>query len=403
MTQNRGVILVVALLVSLVMGNLYAFSIFIGPLEASFGWTRDVTAFTFSFILVFFSLGMITGGDFIAKIGPANTAALGGVMTAVGFFVSSTITNVWTLYIAYGVVAGYGLGLTNLVPMSVLMRWFPDKKGLVSGLLTMFLAFGTFFLGSKLCGSLITLYGWSFTFKVMAAFFIVVIVGSRFMVFPAAGYRPPNWTPPPGQAALWGYSRANMLKTGAAWAICLWMFGVQFGGLMLNAHVVPLAQGQGIDRVAALNALGTYAIANGVGRLFFGWLSDKAGLKISMTVDSIFMTVGLLGALYLFSSMGYTGLLISMAFVGMGYGGVIPQAAILAATFFGPKYFPKNYGFYTLPGGIVAGFLAAPFAGYIHRVQGSYSLAIVVACVVAALTMLVSLTLKAPAQRTDEA
>ena len=403
MTKNRGLILAVALVVSLIMGNLYAFSIFIGPLETSFGWARHETALTFSFIMVFFSLGMITGGNLMARLGPANTAALGGLMAAAGFFVSSMITNLWTLYIAYGAVAGYGLGITNLVPMSILMRWFPDKKGLVSGLLTMFLAFGTFFLGSKLCGHLITVYGWSATFKVMAGFFVLVILGSRFMVFPPEGYQPPNWSPPPGQAALWGYNRLNMLKTGVAWALCLWMFGIQFGGLMVNAHIMPLAEEQNIARAAAANALGTYAIANGVGRLFFGWMVDKAGLKVSMSLDSMFMVAGLLGVLYLFPMMGYPGLLIGVAFIGMGYGGVIPQAALLAALFFGPKFFPKNYGFYTLPGGIVAGFLAPSFAGYVRTQQGTYTLALMVAVALSALTLIVSLTAKPPERRTDDA
>ena len=402
--ERRLPIMAVALLVSLVMGMLYAFSIFIIPLEASFGWARHQTALTFSLVLVFFSLGMLTGGNFMAKLGPGKTASLGGILAAGGFFLASFTTNVSMLYFGYGVMGGYGIGLTNLVPTSTLIRWFPDKRGLATGLVTMALALGTFFLGTKLAGSLVGVYGWALTFRVIAVVFLVVVSGGGLLLkFPPVGYAPAGWTPPAGQAEMWGYNRSNVLKTGICWLICLWLLCIQMGGLMVIGHVVPFASDHGVSLPDAAMAMGVYAIANGLGRLFFGWFNDKFGLKPAMIVDSAFMAAGLGGMVYLVGAFGYPGLLLAVILVGAGYAGTVPLAALLTNSFFGPKFFPKNYGFFTLPGAMVGGLLGPMIGGYIKTATGSYATAIMTAACLALLGIIVAAILKAPPRRTDEA
>ncbi|MDR1920203.1 MAG: OFA family MFS transporter [Candidatus Adiutrix sp.] len=400
--ENRGLIMATALLINLVLGMLYAFSIFIVPLENTFGWARHQTALTFSLVLVFFSLGMLTGGNVMAKLGPGRTASLGGLLAAAGFFLASFTSNLYVLYLGYGVMGGYGIGLSNLVPTSVLIRWYPDKRGLATGLLTMSLALGTFFLGTKLSGGLVAAYGWATTFRVIAAVFLVVVTGGGLILkFPPAGYAPPNWSPPAGQTELWGYSRSSLVRTGVCWLVCLWLLCVQMGGLMVIGHVVPFAVEQGVTLAQAALAMGVYAIANGLGRLFFGWVNDRFGLKPAMLLNSSSMAAGLVGLVYLFGPLGFAGLLIAVCLVALGYSAAVPLAALIANNFFGPKFFPKNYGFFTLPGAFVGGLLGPMIGGYIQTATGSYTAAFLTAAALAVLGIAIAAILKPPPRRAD--
>ena len=391
------------LLVSLVMGMMYAFSVFIIPLENTFGWARHETSVTFSLVMVFFALGMVTSGNVMAWLGPGKTASLGGLLAASGFFLASFSPNLYVLYIGYGVMGGYGIGLTNMVPTATLIRWFPDKKGLATGLVTMALALGTFFLGTKLSGSLVVIYGWAVTFRVIAGVFLVVVAcGGLLLKFPPPGYAPPNWIAPGGQAEMWGYNRAGIIKTGVFWQACLWILCIQMGGLMVIGHVVPFAVEQGVSLNNAALALGVYAIANGLGRLFFGWIHDKLGLKPAMMTCSAFMGVGLFGMIFLFGAFAFPGLLAAICLVAMGFGGSIPLQAMASNSFFGPKFFPKNYGLFALPGAMAGGLLGPAMGGYIQTMTGSYTIAILSAAALAALGVLVAAILQPPPRRTDE-
>jgi len=401
--ENRGFMMAVALLISLIMGMLYAFSIFIIPLENTFGWARHQTAMTFSLVMVFFSLGMLTSGNVMARTSPGKTVSAGGLLAAAGFILSSYTPNVYVLYLGYGVMGGYGIGLSNMVSIAVLIRWFPDKKGLATGLVTMALAFGTFFLGTRLAGGLVGVYGWEVTFRVIAGVFLLVVAcGGLLLKFPPPGYTPRNWTPPDGQEELWGYNRASVLKTAVCWMVCLWALCIQMGGLMIIGHIVPYAVEQGISLADAALPMGFFAITNGLGRLFFGWCSDTFGLKPAMALDSVFMAGGLAGMAYLTSALGYPGLLAAVCLVGMAYGGAIPMLALTSNTFFGPKFFPKNYGFFCLPGGMVGGLLGPVVGGYIQTTTGSYTAAILSAATLAVLGVAVAAVLKPPPRRTDE-
>jgi len=402
--ENRGFILVLALLVSSVMGMMYAFSIFIIPLESTFGWARHQTAMTFSLGLIFFALGWLTSGNFIARIGPGKTASLGGLLTASGFFLASFSPNLYVLYFGYGVMGGYGIGLTNMVPTAILIRWFPDKKGLATGLATMALAFGTFFLGTKLSGILVGIYGWAVTFKVIAGVFLVVAAaGGLLLKFPPPGYAPPNWTAPVEQTGMWGYNRAKMLKTGACWLICSWLLCLHLGGLMVLGHVVPFAVEQGVSMDNAVLAMGCYAITNGLGRLFFGWFYDIFGLRLAMIINGVVMVSGLAGLVFLFGIFGFPGLLAAVCLVGTGYGASIPLLALSINTFFGPKFFPKNYGFFGIPGAMSGGLLGPMIGGYIQTMTGSYTAAFLSAATLAVFSILLAAILKPPPRRTDEA
>ena len=401
-TTNRGFMMAVGMMVSLVMGTIYAFSIFVIPLESTFGWARHQTAMTFSLVMTFFGLGMFTSGDVMARVGPGKTVSSGGLIAAAGFFLASFSPNVYVLYLGYGILGGYGIGLTTMVTIVTMVSWFPDRKGLAAGLPLMSMAFGTFFLGTKLSGGLVDAYGWAITFRVLAGVFLLVVVsGGLLLKSPPPAYTPANWTPPDGQEEIWGYSRAGILKTGVCWMVCLWIVCIHLGGLMVFGHVVPFFVEQGVSPANAALAMGAFAIANGVGRLFFGWFHDNFSLKTAMITNGLFMVAGLIGVVFLFDIFGFIGVLVTICLVAMGYGGSIPLLVMTSNTFFGPKFFPKNYGFFALTGAMVGGLIGPALGGYLQAITGSYTVAFLSAAAVATLGVLIAATLKPPPKRTD--
>ena len=333
---------------------------------------------------------MFTGGLIMQKIGPVKTASIGGILLGAGFYLASYTTSLIWLYATYGVIAGYGLGVANVVPISVALRWFPDKKGLISGLVVMFLAFGTFALGSKLSPALIEAYDVTTAFKVLGAVFIVVtLIAAQFFRYPetAGGTQ--------AGAAIWGITTSEMLKTPTAWIIVVWGLSIQIGGLMVIGHIVGYAMSRGVTESQALMAMTVYALANGVGRLFHGWLHDAASGRISLTVNALLMLVGLLGLRYLTGPLGYAGLLLSIIPVAMAYGGTVAHYAVLVATFFGPKYFGSNYGFFTFPG-VTAALIGPILAAFVYDQSKSYEVAILAGAAVSVIGLIAAQFIKNP-------
>ena len=389
--RNRWLVLIMALTCSATMGILYSWSVFVSPLEQMFGWTRSQTSLTFSFIMVFMGLGMFTGGKIMQKIGPVKTESIGGFLLGAGFFLASYTNSLIWLYLTYGAVAGYGLGMANVVPVTTALRWFPDKKGLVSGLVVMFLALGTFILGSQLSPRLIAAYDVTTAFKILGVVFIVVTqISAQFFRFPESA---PGAG---GQAAnIWGATTSEMLKTPATWTIVVWGLSIQIGGLMVIGHIVGYAQSQGLTLPQALMAMTVFALANGLGRLFHGWLHDNSGSRISLTVNAVLMLLGLLGLRYLTGPMGYVGLLLSVTPVAMAYGGTIAHYAVLVATFYGPKYFGANYGFFTFPG-VLAALIGPPMAAFVYDQSQSYEVAIMVGAAISVIGLIAAQFVKNP-------
>lgn len=391
--RNRWLVLIMALICSATMGILYSWSVFVAPLENMFGWNREQTSFTFSLIMGFMGLGMFTGGLVMQKVGPVITASIGGSLLGLGFFLASYTQSLVWLYVTYGVLAGYGLGMANVVPISTALRWFPDKKGLISGLVTMFLALGTFILGSKLSPSLIAAYDVTTAFKVLGVVFLVVtLVSAQFFRFPTVV---PGSTGGGQAPTIWGASTKQMLKTPTAWIIVVWGMSIQIGGLLIIGHIVPYAQAQGLPLGQALIGMTLFALGNGLGRLFHGWLHDAAGHKVSMTINALLMLVGLLALRYMTGTMGFGGLLAGVVPVAMAYGGAVAHFAVLTATFYGPKYFGTNYGFYTFPG-VLSAWIGPPLGAFVYVQSGSYQTAIMVAAAISVVGLVAAQAVKKP-------
>ena len=382
-------------LLSLVNGILYSWSVFILPIENATGLTRPQTSLVFTFILVFFGLGMMTGGYVLKRVGSRLTAALGGAMLALGLAGAAMATAQWQLVLFYGVIAGYGIGMANIVPSAVGLRWFPHRRGLVCGVMAFSLASGTLVLGAGLAGRLIPAVGVSHTLLIMALLALGISAPASFFL------KAPEKLP--GTAAhgnaLSGMDTGEMLRTFSFRLVWIWAFSIQAGGLMIIGHIVPYALEQGCSQAAAELAMGVYAVVNGVGRLLFGQLFDMKGAyllhppqrlpqgrgqllqlfdmkgaRFVMLVNSLFMAAGLV-MLAVLPGTGYAGFIFSVIVIALAAGGTIPQFSAFIARNFGPAHLETNIGM-TATVFIVAGF-AGPYAGgWIQNASGAYQAAI---------------------------
>src|SRR6202158_4322270 len=181
---------------NLALGTLYAWSVFVAPLEKEFGWKRAQTSNVFIIAVVVFALTFIVAGRLQKMFGPFWVSLTGGVLVSLGFFLCAFTNSLMCLYICFGVIGGLGNGFGYATPIPVMAKWFPDKRGLAVGL-----AVGGYGAGSAIFGplaqlKLIPAYGLPATFKILAAiFFVMTMVGAFLLKNPPVGYRPPGLAP----------------------------------------------------------------------------------------------------------------------------------------------------------------------------------------------------------------
>ncbi len=183
---------------NLALGTLYAWSVFVAPLEKQFGWKRADTSMVFTIAVMVFALSFVVAGRIQDKFGPFYCSLAGGILVSLGFFLCSYTTSLTYLFVCFGVIGGLGNGFGYATPIPVMAKWFPDKRGLAVGL-----AVGGYGAGSAIFGplaqlKLIPAYGLPATFQILGAiFFVMTMVGALLLKNPPAGYKPAGWAPAP--------------------------------------------------------------------------------------------------------------------------------------------------------------------------------------------------------------
>lgn len=353
------------MLLSLINGTLYAWSVFVLPLEELTGWTRAQTSFTFTLVILFFSIGMVSGGFLLARLGPRLTALLGGAMLAAGLTGAAHASDLWHLYLAYGVVAGYGIGMANIVPSAVCLRWFPRHSGLICGILALCLAAGTFLFGSIVATHLIASSGLRHALRALSLIVLLCVgTAARFLRYPPATAAMEEQGPQVSPRA--------MLLDPKFRSIWLWALGIQIGGLMIAGHLVPYAVENGVAAESAALSVGIYALGNGAGRLVFGWLFDKAGVRPALYATA---TTALFGVMGLALLPGAAGLFASVLCAAAAYGGTVPLFSALIVRFFGTRWLHTNIGFSTTSL-MVASLIGPTLGSQAHRLTGVYTAAV---------------------------
>ncbi len=399
-TMNRWMVVVGAVLIQLCLGAIYAWSVFTKPLVEA-GWSKAQTQGVFAAGLATFAIIMVLAGRIMPKFGPRMVAMAGGVVLGLGYILGGLIgkTDFIGLFILIGIVGGAGIGLAYVVPIAVGMRWFPDKKGLITGLAVAGFGFGAL-LWVKLAGSwghLIANQGLSMTFVIYGIVFLVaVVIGGIWMKFPPEGWKPEGYTPPEpvsGKAAgAVDFKSGEMLKTPQYYMILLtFVFGASAGlmciGLM-KLFPMQALQANGMDLAAASAVAGTamaifFSLANGIGRIAWGAISDKLGRKLSIT-----LMMGIQGIIViLFQWIAGTPVLlyVGATLIGFNFGGNFALFPTITADTFGTKFVGQNYGWVFLAYGV--GGIFGPMLGGRLGDMGNFPLAFTICgilCLVAA-------------------
>lgn len=409
---KRWTVVLGAVLIQLCLGAIYAWSVFTPRLQDA-GWSKVETQIVFSVGLGMFALAMIFAGRRLPKYGPRRLAVLGGLTLGIGYLIAGLGggTNLWLVLLGVGVVGGAGIGLAYVVPIAVGMRWFPDRKGMITGVAVAGFGFGA--LGwVKIAGewgNLIDDLGIDITFMIYgAAFAAFVLLGSRWMVMPPDGWLPDGFVPPEAKQGEGGedFTPRQMLKTPQFHLISL-TFAVSAGaGLMaiglMKLYPVEALVDNGVslgraDAIAGTAMAVFFSLANGIGRLAWGALSDKLGRKAS--VVTMAASQGVL--LFLFIPMAGSEwfLYLGAALIGFNFGGNFALFPALTADEFGNKAVGQNYPWVFLAYG--AGGIVFPILGGWLGDLGNFPLAFTI-CAVACLVGAVATAIVFPPSR-DEA
>jgi OFA family oxalate/formate antiporter-like MFS transporter len=393
---NRWLPVVGGILMNLALGALYAWSVFVLPLEREFGWTRADTSWVFTIAIVCFALSFIGAGRLQDLKGPRVCAFVGGVLVSAGFMLCSFTSSLLSLYIFFGVMVGIGNGFGYATPMPVGSKWFPDKRGLVVGLMVGGYGAGSAILG-PLATRLITAVGWRPTFQILGAvFFVMTMAGTLLLKNPPPGYRPPGWEPKPGAATgRADITTRDMLKTPTFYALWIAYCLGATAGLMVISQLVPFARNSGLSATQATLAITVGAFGNAAGRILSGWMSDAFGrlptLRIMVLASALAMPVFFLVreqllAFYLLTAVVY-----------WCYGTQLSVFASTTADFYGTKHLGMNYGVLFTAWG-AAGILGPAIAARAFVRFGSYRYAFFAASAMA-LVALVSLSMAKPPAR----
>lgn len=371
--NNRWFYVAVGIILFLFLGLLYAWSLFIAPLEKDFGWTRTETSLIFTISIIFFCLGGIAGGFITGKKSPGFTILISAVLLLCGFAASSRINTLPAIFVTYGVISGFGIGLSYNAVISSVTRWFPEKPGVISGFLLMGFGLGGMLLGST-ASSLIKAIGWRETFLLLGiAFGIVVFIGSRILKFPPSDYVFPAASSKAKIASYVGLEidSSSMLKRPTFWKYLAWSILSTALGLSMIGHAAPFAKDLNATAELAAFGVGLISICNGLGRVTLGAICDNIGLKKTMTIINSTYIIAFALLVAAAMSQNTTILLGGFAFIGLSYGGVPTMNTVFANSFYGKKYFPQNLGLVNTS--LIGAAILGPFvAGSLHTTSGSY-------------------------------
>ncbi|MDP3397500.1 MAG: OFA family MFS transporter [Methanoregula sp.] len=401
--KGRWALIILGMIINLCLGSVYAWSVFVGPLTTYF--TKDlgqaVTAgeilLPFSVFLAFFAIAMPFTGKYIEKYGPRNIVIVGGILTGLGWLLSSFAGSVMWLYIFYGVIAGMGVGIAYGVPVAVAARWFPDRRGLAVGLTLLGFGFSAV-ITANIAGYLIKASSVMNTFRVFGiAFIILIILLALPLRFPTAGWKPAGWVPPapaPGQAATCEFKREEMWKTTSFYALWICYFIGCLAGLMAIGIAKPVGVDVGVEAGLATMLVGVFAVFNGFGRPVFGSLTDKLTPRNTAMVSFVLIA---LASLLIIVAPSVTVYILAFAILWGCLGGWLAIAPTATASYFGTCDYPRCYGVMFLAYG--AGGIAGPqLAGFIKTSTGSYLGVFPYVLVLAVIGIVIAFTMLKPPQ-----
>ena len=370
---NRWGLAAAGLLMQMALGAVYAWSVFRVPLSKQFHWSISQVTLTFTICIFVLGVSAFFGGLWLNKKSPRIVALTGGLLYGIGVFLASfSADKLWWLYLSYGLIGGIGLGFGYIVPVAVLVKWFPDRRGLITGI-----AVGGFGAGAlvtaPLATHLIQSVGVLQTFAWLGIGYLVVAMATGcLMRNPPDGWKPAGWIPSAAQnaqRAAKDYTLGGALRTWQWWALWALLFLNVSAGISLISQESPMFQE--IAKVSAISAasmVGIVAIGNAVGRIFWAWISDA----ITRRWTFVAMYVIQVALFWIFPTISSASTLTVVSFVIlMCYGGGFGTMPAFAADYFGAKNVGPIYGLMLTAWGCASAFGPLLIA-HLRQSSGSY-------------------------------
>jgi OFA family oxalate/formate antiporter-like MFS transporter len=386
-TSNRWVIAIAGAFFQIALGAVYAWSVFRAPLAKQFGWSISQITLTFTISIFVLGFAAFLGGLWLNRKGPRIVALTGGALYGLGVFLASFSHTLSWLYLSYGLIGGIGLGLGYIVPVAVLVRWFPDRRGLITGI-----AVGGFGAGALITAPVATRLiqgiGVLNTFACLGiGYLVVTIISGAFMQNPPDGWKPEGWSPTASQAsqrAGHDFALGDALKTWQWYALWLLLFLNTCAGISVISQEAPIFQElTGASAIVAAGMVGLASIGNAAGRVFWAWVSDLITRRATFAVMFILQVL-----LFCFlPNITTVSLMTILTFVVlMCYGGGFGTMPAFAADYFGPKNVGPIYGLMLTAWGFASAFgplliafmreTAGSYRGALHAIAGVMAVSI---------------------------
>lgn len=384
----------------IVLGSVYAWSVFRVPLSKQFHWTISQVTLTFTICIFVLGIAAFFGGIWLNRSGPRIVGITGAVLYGIGTCLASLSShNLFWLYGSYGVIGGIGLGLGYIVPVAVLVKWFPDRRGLITGV-----AVGGFGLGAlvtaPLATRLIANVGVTQTFLYLGiAYLVIGALSAMFMQNPPKDWKPEGWVPSAAvakQRSGGEYTLVGALGTWQWWTLWLILFLNTCAGISLISQESPVFQELALVTAAvAATMVGVASIGNAAGRVFWAWCSDALSRKLTFII--MFLAQAVLFWL-LPSTHAALPLTIVAFLILMCYGGGFGTMPAFAADYFGTANIGSIYGLMLTAWGAASAF-GPLLVAHVRQTSGNYSSGFHLLAAIVLISTIIPVLIRPPAPR----
>jgi OFA family oxalate/formate antiporter-like MFS transporter len=370
---NRWGIALAGIVLQIVLGSVYAWSVFRTPLTKQFHWSISEVTLTFTICILVLGFAAFFGGLWLGKVGPRTVAVTGAFLYGLGTLLASlSASHLWVLYATYGLIGGTGLGFAYIVPVAVLVKWFPDRRGFITGV-----AVGGFGAGALITAPVATHLmastGVLHTFALLGiAYMTLGVLASLFMRNPEKDWKPEGWSPSrvlTAQRTSVNHTLGEALRTWQWWALWMILFLNTSAGISLISQESPVFQELAkVTVIAAAGMVGIVSIGNAVGRVFWAWVSDLLSRRVTFIITFLFQV-----ALFWFlPQITSAATLTTVAFlILMCYGGGFGTMPAFAADYFGSANVGSIYGLMLTAWGAASAF-GPLLVAHMRQANGNY-------------------------------
>ncbi|OON85152.1 hypothetical protein BXO88_13890 [Oribacterium sp. C9] len=404
MNKNyRWIYAISGVIILVFAGLIYAWSVLSGPIAADYPeWSKGSLSLTFTLAMSFFCLGGLAAGLLSKKFNERYILTASALLLFSGFEIVSYMHSLGMLYLGFGVCAGLGAGLSYNTVMSSVTKWFPDRKGLISGILLMGFGIGAFIIG-KIYAFMLAMYSWRAEYKVLGIIvFAVIFIGAFIVRKPyedetkklpgsepkviakkaesissgqangAAAGSAEHGTPVAHRGDNDDFTTQEMIKTPSFWLFFFYAVFLSAAALALIAQaggiVIEIAPSLGAGSIATI--VGLISVFNGIGRVVFGGLYDRIGQKKTMSLNCALYLISILINIFAINMGNLMLVVAGFVFFGLAYGGVTPTNSAFIMDFYGVEHYPVNFSMINL--NLLVASFGGTLAGTLYDVQGTY-------------------------------